>query len=61
MARRADGKKMTLSEHLAMRERAAKESRAREEAQQHSIKTLRMLDKEVMCNCPACRKRRSLL
>lgn len=54
-------KKMTLSEHLAMRERAAKESEAREEARRSSIRNLRMLDKAIMCDCPACRKRRSML
>ena len=41
--------------------RAAKESEAREEARRSSIRNLRMLDKAIMCDCPACRKRRSML
>ena len=62
MVRRTDKKKkMTLSEHLAMRARVAQESEAREEARRSSIRNLMMLDKAVMCDCPACRKRRSML
>ncbi len=59
MARQKDGKrKMTLSEHLAARAKAAEESKAREEARAQSIAALRKLDSVDMCNCPACRMRR---
>ena len=60
MSRRAGKKKMTLSEHLALRERAAKESQAREEARLHTIDALKRLDAEVMCTCPACVARRNV-
>lgn len=54
MARRTDGKRMTLSEHLAQRARANEEARAREEARMHSIRNLKELDARVVCTCPAC-------
>lgn len=58
MASRNGKKKMTLSEHLALRERATKESQAREEARLRSIQSLKELDARVICTCPACVKRR---
>ena len=60
MARKRDGRKKTLSEHLAARARAAEESKAREEARAQSIAALRKLDAEVLCDCPACRRRRGI-
>ena len=60
MARQTGRKRMTLSEHLAMRAQAAEETRAREEARAHTIQNLRELDKQVMCTCPACVKLRAM-
>lgn len=54
MARRAKDKRMTLSEHLALKAQEAEEAKAREEARLHSIQALRELDARVTCNCPAC-------
>lgn len=54
MTRQAGKKRMTLSEHLALRAQAAEESKAREEARLHSLQTLKELDARVMCTCPAC-------
>ena len=51
---------MTLSEHLAARARAAEDSKAHEEARAQSIAALRKLDAEVLCDCPACRRRRGI-
>ena len=60
MARRKEGKKLTLSEHLALRARAMEQSKAREEARLHSMEALRKLDREALCTCPACVRRRQL-
>ena len=60
MARQSGRKRMTLSEHLALRAQAAEESRTREEARLHSIQTLRELDSQVLCTCPACVKLRKM-
>ena len=61
MARRAGKKKLTLSEHLALRAQAAEEAKEREETRQRTIDALRILDAEVLCTCPACQRRRGLL
>lgn len=60
MARQTGKKRMTLSEHLALRAQAAQESRAREEARVQSIRALRELDAQVMCNCPDCVRLRQM-
>lgn len=57
---RKDRKRMTLSEHLAQRARAAEESRANEEARLHTMRRLMELDKQVQCTCPACVRRRQM-
>ena len=51
---------MTLSEHLALRAKAAEESKAKEEARQRTIQHFRELDSQALCNCPACVRRRQL-
>jgi hypothetical protein len=60
MAREAGRKRMTLSEHLALRAQEAEESRVREEARLHTIRNLRELDAKAICTCPACVRRRQL-
>lgn len=60
MARRADGKRMTLSEHLALRAKAAEEAQAREEELERRVRSLKALDAEVMCACPACVRLRQM-
>ena len=60
MARQAGKKRMTLSEHLALRAQAAKDAEAREEARMHSIQRLRELDAQVFCTCPACVRLRQM-
>lgn len=60
MAQRAGKKRMTLSEHLALRAKAAEESKAQEEARQHRIQNLKALDAMAMCTCPACVRRQQL-
>lgn len=60
MARRTTKKRMTLSEHLALRAQAAEESQAREEARLHTIQSLKELDAQVVCTCPACVKLRQM-
>ena len=54
MAPKAGKKRMTLSEHLALRAQAAEEAKAREEARAHTIQRLKELDAQVQCMCPAC-------
>ena len=54
MARQTGKKRMTLSEHLALRAQAAEEEKARDEARMQRIRALRELDAQVVCNCPAC-------
>jgi len=51
---------MTLSEHLALRAKAAEESKAKEEARQRTIQHFKELDSQTLCNCPACVRRRQL-
>ena len=53
MARQANKKRMTLSEHLALRKQAAEEAQAAEEVRQHTIQNLKRLDAQVQCTCPA--------
>ena len=60
MARKDGKKRMTLSEHLALRARAAEEVRAQEEARLHSIQNLKKLDAQVVCTCPACVRLRQM-
>ena len=60
MARRADGKRMTLSEHLALRAKAVEEAQAREEELERRARSLKALDAEVMCTCPACVRLRQM-
>ncbi|MDO4404423.1 MAG: hypothetical protein Q4C09_05230 [Atopobiaceae bacterium] len=60
MKRQKSKKRMTLSEHLALRAQAAEESKAREEARLNSIRSLRELDAQVTCTCPACVKARQM-
>jgi len=58
---RTDGKKrMTLSEHLALKARAAEEAEAQERARVHSIQNLKELDARVLCTCPACVRLRQM-
>lgn len=47
-------KRMTLSDHLALRAKAAEESRAREEERSRTVQNLKALDAVTMCTCPAC-------
>ncbi|MEE1158118.1 MAG: hypothetical protein UHS51_01730 [Atopobiaceae bacterium] len=54
MANHTGKKKMTLSEHLALRAKAAEESNARNEARLHRVHRLKELDSMVVCTCPAC-------
>lgn len=60
MARGKGRKKMTLSEHIALRAKQAEEFKAREEERQRTIDTFKKLDARALCNCPACVRRRSL-
>ena len=57
---RTGKKRMTLSEHLALRAQAAEEAEAREQARLHSIQNLRDLDARVLCTCPACVRLRQM-
>lgn len=57
---RTGKKRMTLSEHLALRAQAAEEAEAREQARLHSIQNLRELDARVLCTCPACVRMRQM-
>lgn len=58
MTRRTDKRRMTLSEHLAMRAQADEEKRAREEERTRHIQSLKELSKQAMCTCPACMRLR---
>ena len=60
MARPSAKRRMTLSEHLALRKQAADRSRAREEARMQSIQNLKELDARVLCTCPACVRMRRM-
>ena len=60
MARKDGKKRMTLSEHLALRAQAAEEAKAQEEARLHSIQNLKKLDAQVVCTCPACVRLRQM-
>lgn len=60
MVRQNGKKRMTLSQHLALRAQAAEEAKAQEETRMQSIRTLRELDAQVVCNCPACVRRRQV-
>ncbi len=51
---------MTLSEHIAQRQKAIEESRARDEARRHTIQSLRELDAQALCSCPACVRLRQM-
>ncbi|MBQ9057916.1 MAG: hypothetical protein IJ125_01900 [Atopobiaceae bacterium] len=58
MARRSDKKRMTLSEHRALRAQAAEETKqCEDEHTRHnqSLKELRL----VTCTCPTCMKLRA--
>ncbi|MDO4797889.1 MAG: hypothetical protein Q4A01_07705 [Coriobacteriales bacterium] len=57
MARRGH-KKMTLSEHLALRKQAADRTKAQEEERSRTIQAFKELDAQVVCNCPACTRAR---
>ena len=58
MAQRTHKKRMTLSEHLALRAQAAQEAQMREDERQHTIRALKALDALPGCMCPACVKLR---
>lgn len=61
MTRRSGStKKMTLSEHLARRVKAAEESRVQEEERKRYAQKLKELDAMAVCNCPACIKLRRM-
>ena len=60
MARKNTGKRMTPSEHLALRAQAAEESRAKEAARLHTIQRMKELDAQVQCTCPACVRLRQM-
>ena len=53
-------KRMTLSEHLALRAQAAEEERAQEETRRQTIRHFRELDAQALCNCPACVRLRQM-
>ena len=54
MGRQNSKKRMTLSEHLALRAQTAEKAKAQEEARLHTIQALKELDAQVTCTCPAC-------
>lgn len=54
MAQRTGKKRMTLSQHLALRAKAAEEQHAREEARMNRMQNLKALDSMAQCTCPAC-------
>ena len=56
--RRKAKKRLTLSEHLALREKASKEAESQADARLYSAEDLRRLDALAVCNCPACVERR---
>ena len=58
MARRTGKRRMTLSEHLAQRAQVAEEKKARDEERIRHIQSLKQLDKQAMCTCPACMRLR---
>lgn len=60
MARQTHKKRMTLSEHLALRAQAAEESKAQEESRLQRVQFLKELDARVVCTCPACMRLRRL-
>lgn len=60
MARKTTGRRMTLSEHLALRAQAAEEAQSHEEARLRTIRNLRELDAQTLCTCPACVRRRQM-
>ncbi len=60
MARKTEKKRLTLSEHLALRAQAAEEEKEREELRLHTMKALRELDSQAMCTCPACVRLRAM-
>lgn len=60
MAHKTGRKRMTLSEHLALRAQAAEEERAREEVRAHTMRALRELDSQALCTCPACVRLRQM-
>lgn len=49
---------MTLSEALALRAQAAAEAEARERVRLRNVRTLKALDAEPICTCPACTRAR---
>ena len=59
MANRTGKKRMTLSEHLALRAKVAEESKARDVERYRSVQALKELDKQVLCTCPACLRKKS--
>lgn len=59
VVRQTGKKRMTLSEHLALRARVAEEAKA-QEVRMQSIRALRELNAQVVCNCPACVRRRQI-
>jgi len=54
MSKANSKKRMTLSDHLALRAKAAEESQVRKEAHSRTIQNLKALDAITMCTCPAC-------
>lgn len=60
MAPKAGKKRMTLSEHLALKAQAAEEAQAREEARAQTVRRLKELDAQVQCMCPACVRMRQM-
>ena len=60
MARSGGKRRMTLSEHLALRAAAAEQAKAQEEARARTIRAFKELDAQVQCNCPACVRLRQM-
>ena len=60
MARQTGKRRMTLSEHLALRAQAAEEAKANEQARLQSIQRIKELDAQTLCTCPACVRLRQM-
>ncbi len=60
MSRTTRKKRLTLSDHLALRAQEAEKKQAQEQARIHSIQALKELDAQALCNCPACVKLRQM-
>lgn len=58
MRSRKTKKRLTLSEHLAIRANANKEAKPQQDVPRYSLEDLKRLDALAVCNCPTCVERR---